>query len=274
MKREQSMERLLIGNYKVDVIDNPKQTLTKKELDDLVQACIPVARKGFGNEGVTESDIYTHAVEVNTGIYIRNEQGELIGFGGSSLEEVGEKSVVHLKGAAILPEYQGKGLYSILTPLRAIREAEKNGPEVYIGTRTQNPRVFEYMSNRLGFYPKVDETPEKNLEKIAETYATLVNEKHSDFRSKGGVGFNKESFVVKRAYGFVNEEGEEQGFCMYGENMPQAKDSRIDNYLQKNLDFSNGDAMILVGKFDEKTYMKAYEAGINQLQEKNERISA
>ncbi len=267
MKREQSMERLLIGAYKIDIIDEPRKTLTKAELDQLGTAAIPIVRKGFRNDNITESDIRTHALDVDTGIYIRGEDGELIGFGGSGLEEIDGRSVVHLKGAAILPEYQGKGLYNILTPLRAIREAEKNGPEVYVGTRTQNPRVFEYMTGKLGLHPHINEAPAKDLEDLAESYAQLVRDKHSDFRSREGAGFEKDTFVVKRAYGFIDKQGVERGFCMYGDNLPHAKDKNIDDYLNKNLDFDNGDAMILIGRHDEERCARAYQQGIERLKQ-------
>lgn len=264
MRREQSMERLLIGGYKVDIIDEPQKTLTKTELDQLGIAAIPVVRKGFGNDGITESDIRTHALDVDTGIYIRAGDGELVGFGGSGLEEVDGKSVVHLKGAAILPEYQGLGLYNILTPLRAVREAEKNGPEVYVGTRTQNPRVFEYMTGKLGLHPQTDSEPDEDLESLAASYAQLVYDEHSDFRSQGGVGFDKDTFVVKRAYGFIDAQGLERGFSMYND-IPHAKDKRIEDYLHSNLDFNNGDAMILVGRYDEERYAATYQRGLERL---------
>lgn len=259
------MERLQLDSYLLDIIDNPKEMLSNKEISLLVEECIPVARKGFGNEGITESDIYIHVVDVTTGIYIRDKHGNIIAFGGSIPEEVNGKKVIHLKGSAVLPEHQERGLYSILTPIRVLREAEKLGKGIYIGSRTQNPRVFEYMSERLGFFPKTEGQPPEQIKEIAKSYADLIQEKHSDFKSREGVVFDRDNLVVRRAYGGKKENGEEFGFCMYGKKIPHAKNPSTNEFMTRNLDFNNGDAVILLGKFNRNTYLNSLESTVKRL---------
>lgn len=251
------MEKITLENYVISIIDNPKETLSKQERNELVQACIPVARKGFNHDGITASDIEIHALDVTTGIYIADKAGKVIGFGGTIPEIVDNKIILHLKGTAIMPEHQSKGLYHLITPLRVLRESEKqNADSFYIGTRTQNPRVFEFMCRLLNFYPQPELTTPDNIKSIAEAYAKIVQDKHSDFHPKNGIIFDKNHLIVRRAYGGVNIEGQEFGFCMYGDNIPKARDERINLYAANSLDFKNGDALILVGQYlDKKKYL-------------------
>lgn len=254
------MEKIKLVKYGIDIIDNPLETLSKSDRNKLVQACIPVARKGFGHEGITESDIELHALDVTTGIYVSNEQGEVVGFGGCVLEEVDGEKIVHLKGSAIMPEHQSSGLYKIITPVRVLREVEKEGTDLYVGSRTQNPRVFEFMSNVLGLYPQVDEDVPERMKTVAEGYASIVQNKHSDFVPKDGIVFDKNILAVRRAYGGVDENGEEFGFCMYGDNVPPARNQRTNQFITENLDFQNGDAIILLGQFSKDDYLNCLQS--------------
>ena len=258
------LERLSLEDYTIEIIDNP-DALDEEEKKSLVSACIPVAREGFKNDDITENDIRIHAIEGTTGVYLKNKQGDIIGFGGSVSEIIQEKTVLHLKGTVLLPEYQGKGLYKIITPLRVLRESEKIGEDFYVGTRTQNPKVFGFMSRKLDLFPKASEQTPEEIRDIAEGYAKLVQEKHSDFIPKEGIIFNRDTSVVKRAYGYVNKDGEEFGLCMYGKNIPQSDYDVINKFIERNLDLNNGDALILLGKFDKERYLKVLESIIPTL---------
>ncbi len=248
------MRQITLENYVVRLIDNPNESLSTAERDELVQACSPVARKGFNNDGITANDIKIHALDVTTGIYISDKTGKVIGFGGTTQEIIDDKIVLHLKGTAIMPEHQSKGLYHLITPLRALSEAQKIGPQVYIGTRTQNPRVFEFMSGQLRFYPQVKGENPEQISAIAEKYAKIVQDKHSDFHPKEFV-FDKFSMVVRRAYGGTNPDRSEFGFCMYGDNIPIARSKEHTQYMNQKLDFKNGDALILIGEFSKEAYL-------------------
>lgn len=262
------METYKLGEFTVDLVDNPAQSLSKKEQYMLVQQAIPVTRKAFGNEGVTETDIITHAIEVSTAIYLKNKYGDLLAFSTCVPEDVTSGTIVHLKGTAVRPESQGKGFYSILIPLRVLVEAEKHpNKKLLVGTRTQNPRVYE-KSIKLGLFPKYDQPTPEYLKPVACDYAALVREKHSDFQSEKGLEFDSDVLVARRAYGFVNEAGQEETFCMYGDNVPKARDERINQFINNNLDFQNGDAVILIGSFSRENclnMLRGYRGDVSEI---------
>ena len=48
----------------------------------------------------------------------------------------------------------------------------------------------------------------------------------------------------------VDENGEESGFCMYGNNIPWCQaDEQVNRFIRNNLDLANGDAVLLIGPF-------------------------
>lgn len=250
------IETFELENYIVEMIDNPLR-LDHSKKTSLLEQCISVARNGFKNENITKSDIETHALDVKTGIYIRNKK-ELIGFGGAIIENINGNNILHLKGTAILPAHQGKKIYRIITSMRVLREAEKSN-DFYIGSRTQNPRVLEFMTKTLEGWPRVNEQIPDKIKNIAYHYANHIQNNHSDFIPEKGIVFNRDLLVVEKAYGFRDENGIEQGFCMYGNSVPNAKDQRINSHITSNLNFQNGDAFIILGDFNKEVYLKSLE---------------
>jgi len=241
-----------VGEYVVEVVDNPSQTLSDRERHSLIQQAIPVTRKAFGSEGITESDVIAHAIEVSTAVYIKNKIGELLAFSTCVPEKIENSIVIHLKGTAVRPEIQGEGLYSILIPLRILFEAQKhNGKDLLIGTRTPNPRVYEKVV-KLGLYPRINEPTPDYLKPIAKEYAAIVRQKHSDFQSKKGLEFDADKLIARRAYGIFKENGEEETYSMLGDNIPSARDERITEFMKKNLNYKNGDAVILIGPYSKE----------------------
>lgn len=260
-----------LNKFIVEVVDNPAESLSKKDRADLIQQAIPVTRKAFGNEGVTETDVITHAIEVSTAVFIKDQHNRLLAFSTCVPEYVGMHTVIHLKGTAVYPEIQGEGLYSILIPLRVLFEAEKHkSKELLVGTRTQNPRVYE-KTVKLGLYPRFDKPTPDYLKPIAKEYAALVREKHSDFKSKRGLEFDMDNLIVRRAYGNVNAKGEEETFCMYGDNVPNARDERVNEFIRKNLNFKNGDVVLLIGAYSKEnclSMIKEYKGDVSKIVER------
>jgi hypothetical protein len=191
-------EKIELEGYVVNIIDEPLEELSKDEQTRFGEGCVPVARKGFGNDGITLSDILLHALDVNTGIYIEDDKGEIVGFGGSVPEEIYNRTVLHLKGTAIHPDHQSKKLYNIITPVRVLRDVEKLGSNVFIGSRTQSPVVFTYMSQKLGFFPQVDAKTPETIQLMSEGYAQRAREKHSDFNTS--FRFEINGGIVKKVY--------------------------------------------------------------------------
>ena len=252
------METYKVGDYTIEIVSDPMNTLSAIEREKVIRECIPVTRKAFRNEGVTETDVIIHAVEVSTGVYVKDKEGKIIGFSSCVLECLMDKNIIHLKGTALSPEHQGEGIYPILIVLRILSEAEKHdSSNLLIGTRTQSPIVYYSTCEKLGLYPRINECIPDDIKPVGKAYATLISEKHSDFKPMNGVEFDPDTFIIRRAYGGVDNNGNEFGFCMYGNNIPWLKNNeKVNNYIKSNLDFNNGDAFLLLGPFD---YSKNYD---------------
>jgi len=187
-------------DYLVEIVDKPNETINDSEKKILVDQCCIVARKGFGNDGITESDVETHVLNANTGVFVKDKKsGEVVAFGSSDATELDGKKVLHLKGTAVLPEHQREGLYKIILPARLLMESVKlQSQDFYIGSRTQNPIVVHMMTNKFGMQPKIGEEADEDIKQLAQTYAKWVQDKHSDFRPS--FGFRMDDFIVRKAY--------------------------------------------------------------------------
>ena len=248
------METFPVDKYIFNLVDDPNNKLGYEEKESILKQAVPVARKAFRNEAVTETDIITHAFDVSTAVYIKDKMGNLIGFSSCVQENVLGKIIIHLKGTVLLPDYQGDGLYSLLIVLRILAEAEKqNGNSPLIGTRTQSPIVYYTMSEKLGLYPKLNEPTPNELINTATLYAQIISDKHSDFHPSRGVDFVQDSFIIRRAYGGVDASGKEFGYCLYGDNVPWLRNNEsVNNYVKSHLNLNDGDAFLLLGNYDYK----------------------
>jgi len=244
------METFRLGDFTIDLIDNPEQTLEPSEKQKLTQESIPVARKAYRNENVTEYDIIIHAINVSTGVYMKDGGGKLIAFSTCVPETILGRTVIHLKATTLLPEYQGKGIYGIVTAVRILREAEKHDvKDLLIGTRTQSPLVYRFMC-RLGLYPQMHDLTPDSIKPIAEAYAGVIRDKHSEFKSRNGLEFDRDTLVIRHAYGTVDEKGQESGFSMYGNRPPWLKgDDETNEFVRRHLTLSAGDAFLMIGPF-------------------------
>jgi hypothetical protein len=245
------MKSLKLGELTFEIVHRPLETLTKELMEEYKTASVPAARNGFGNPNITESDIELHVLKSNTTIFVRDVSGSILGFSSSDIINVNGTPIIYLQGTAISRTDQGKGIYNVFNPLRIVCEMDGLGlTEAYVGTRTQSPITFWNMVKKFEMFPRPkQETPEE-IGKIAESLAQDLYDNHSDFQHPGGLTFNPKTLVHKMAYGnMVN--GVPTGFCMYGNNIPWVKeDQEINDFLRANVDFQNGDAMILLGKVD------------------------
>jgi hypothetical protein len=233
------------GSLQFEIVDKPYLTLNPEYRASLTEECVPLARQAFKNEGVTTSDIITHAIRVPTAVFVRSNTGELVAFASSLVETVLNRSIVYLEGTAILPAFQKRGLYSPLVALRILLGG-KDLPEAaaLVSTRTQSPLVMRTMVRKLGLYPRPGEPTPEDIKDVAVAFAAIVREKYSDFKSPDGLNFDRDRFIFRKAY----------EFCMYGTDIPWcgAKDEEVDVFVRQYLDLPNGDTVLLIGPFDQR----------------------
>jgi hypothetical protein len=246
------------GKFTLEIVERPNDTLPVKDRAALVKECIPAAQSAFGWEGVTESDIEKHAMDVSTAIFVRDPHGILIGFSSNFREQVGGRDFVYLEGTALRAEWQGNHLYAPLIALRILIGARLSSSAPLVTTRTQTPVVFKTMIKRFGAYPRMRERTPDHLRDLAEAYASVAREKHSDRQSASGLQFDRDYLVVRRAYLRYLPDGGETGVCMYGDDakIPWCKgspeDGEMNKFIREHLDHQNGDAFLMIGEFDEQ----------------------
>lgn len=250
------------------LVQDPTKTLDEQAREVLIQECIPVARKAFGNDGVTESDIRLHVMGVSTAIFVKNADDRVIAFSTTVLKADRTPPIIYLEGTAVLPEYQKYGFYGALVAMRILSGQERlaGQQDLLICTRTQSPIVFRFMSRKLGLYPRVEEPIPDDLARIAEEFALVIRNEHSDFLSKDGLVFNRDTFVMRKAYGIVDAQGEEHGFCMFGDNVPWVVDDEaVNDFIRANVNLQDGDAIILLGSYDKEKALKVLDESLNKI---------
>jgi hypothetical protein len=155
---------------------------------------------------------------------------------------------------------QGRGIFNTVAPLTIMLEMEKAGlSEAYMAARTQSPILFKAMVGKCGLYPRPGERVPGDIADIGAELAKKLYEEHSDFKASGGLVFDRDVLIQRKAYGLVKD-GKEEGLCMYGEKIPYCrKDRKVNLFFDDNLDFRNGDAFIMVGKVDYGTARGQFE---------------
>ena len=256
------MEIFEFPQFTIELVEDPSKTLDPAAKDQLVEQCIPVARHAFRNEGVGRNDIIKHAIKVPTAIFIKDKIGRLMAFSSSVVSEVGGRTMIYLEGTAIDSQYQGHGLYGLLVAIRILHAAETHDlHQPLICTRTQSPIVFRTMTKKLGVYPDPSRPTPPDIQRTAVEFAETVYRDYSDFRSRDGLQFDSSTLTMRRAYGKTDEDGNDVGFCMYGENIPWCdpqKDpqaEQINAFFRDHVKLQNGDAFLLIGPYDRQKAM-------------------
>ncbi len=255
------MKKIELNDLVYELVSHPFETLSPKEIEEYRRGSVPAAREGFGFDGITESDVELHALKTSTTVFVREKSGGLLGFSSSDVVTIEDDvPVIYLQGTVLAKAGQRRGVYNVVNPLRILTEMTSLGvDEALVGTRTQNPVVFKNMVRKLGLFPQPErETPEL-FSVLAKSLAQVLYDYHSDFKHPDGLQFDEKSLVARMAYGKLDESGNPKGICMYG-TLPWADDDEVVNeFLRKNVDFQNGDAMILLGKVSCETVRDSLE---------------
>lgn len=221
-----------INGYSILLAIDPATTLEPALRSELGRGLIPVARKAFGTDAITESDILLHALEVTHGIFVR-QGDDYVAFSSASPLPSSRGGVAYMQGTAIHPDVKRTGLYQLLIALRLLMLRTGENQPAYLSTRTQSPLV----ARRFGEfrpYPFFEQADD-GCAVVATELAPLIFAEHSDFHNPDGLDFDAATGVFRRAY-----EG-----SMYPE-IPWSRDPDLDAAFRERLDFERGDAVLLV----------------------------
>ncbi len=116
-------------------------------------------------------------------------------------------------------------------------------------TRTQNPRLYRAVHKIMGLLPNPKGIIDSRIKIVGRQLANALYE--IDF-SHGHAAktfvFDDNTFIAKAAYKNGNQQLDEVD--IYNSKIPFCHDPDIDNYMRKNLDWKNGDALILLGYYN------------------------
>lgn len=251
-------EAYQFGAYFVEVYDDPSFNLCQSLQDDLAQECMSVAKNAFGDKHIDEEVVRRRVLRTSTSIVIRNEFDQIVGIGGSTVQKIDGDIIIYLQGATISKKFQDNGLYKlimyarIIAGLKKIYEKCMEGENILIGGRTQSPLVYRFMHKKLGVFPYPNGYINEKIKYTAKRFAKYVYLNYSDFQPLDNYVFDENTFVLRKSFK-SSLDGKENGLNLYGHNIPFCKgDNDINQYMIQNLNWSNGDALIMLGYYRQK----------------------
>lgn len=232
----------VFGEIKIRRVDNPIY-LEDSEKKNLLPELTRIANRAFGST-LSEKEVEEHVFPVST-LLLAEAGGKIAGFSASSHYHLrdarGDYSIVYLVGVGIDPEFQEAGLYDSLIKQRLDIETKKAGAdEVFIATRTQNPRVYGSVR--------------KHLERIMPS--------ESFYENPGGFEeMHDAAKEMARILGCtINERCVAKG--VYGASkyptLPKYKDEEVNKMFERELDINKGDGFMIVGQMPDIVKMPFY----------------
>ena len=252
------------GRYSIEVINNPKINIEKYSIERLITECTELSRNSFGSQDISKDLIRYHILETSTTILGRDNFGKVFGFGSSRIIIIDKFYIIYFQCIVISNEYKQNGFHKIFIPLRIIegikyiKEIDKffDKNNVLIGARTQNPLAYRTSNKLVGLFPNPNGFIDERIREVGRKFAkSLYNDDCSHNNFVKPFVFDDKTFVVKSAYRYgINNESKE--IDLYKSRIPFCHDIEINNYMRENLDWKNGDALILLGYYNSEKVKK------------------
>jgi len=222
--------------------------------DELVKECTELSKDSFGNPNVQEEFVRHCVLNASIVLFGRDYEGRLFGYSSNSVKFVEEYYIIYLQSMVISEKFQGKGLrhlfYSIKIP-EEIDKANKLGinlSHLLLAGRTQNPLVFKFISRHLGLFPQPNGEIESSIRNIGKKFVHSLYESYHVERNKQDL-FDDRYFVERGAYKAITQTG---AHGVYPLGIPYCRDDdEINQYMNQHLDWQNGDAIIMLGYYNE-----------------------
>lgn len=259
-----TLETYQVGEHLIEAYHNPLKNLSLKAQKKLIGEFMPVAQNGFDGQTVDEESVRRHLLKTSTTIVIRQSSSQVMGIAGSSVLAIDGYKIIYLQGGVISKHCRDHGLYRLAMAGRIMAEVKKLDPvwtknkKVLIAGRTQNPLVYKFMHRKLGTFPNPDGYIDENLKNNARKLVQNIYEQFSDFQSSQGCIFDDNVFVERRSFGEILD-NQEVGLNLYGNRIPFCKDDNaINEYMRRNLNWNNGDALIMLGYYQRQDLLSLF----------------
>ena len=257
-------ETFQVGEYLVEVYNDPSESLSLQRQEKLIQECLLVARNGFGEQYVDEDAVRQRLIKSSTSIVIRNHSKQVVGIAGSSILYLDEGVVIYLQGATVSKKYQTLGLYNLSVAARIMIELKKidshhmKDEKIFIATRTQSPLIYRFMHRKLGLFPYPNGYIDKNIKIIARKFSTIIHSNHNHYKNQTINLFDDNVFIIRKSLKIIKDEREIL-LNIYKDRIPFCTDDdEINEYMKENLNWNNGDALIMIGIYRQKDIVSLF----------------
>ena len=137
-----------------------------------------------------------------------------------------------------------------------IKKAGINRNYILLAARTQNPISFKFSTRTLGLFPYPDGTIDDTIRNIGKKFTESLYDKHHVEHGKQIV-FDDQTFIERGAYKSVTQTSVNG---VYPSGIPFCHDDdEINQYMNQHLNWQNGDALILMGYYDEEKINRMFE---------------
>jgi hypothetical protein len=246
----------------VEVVRNLAHSMPQSLQDELVWECTELSRDSFENLDIKEEFVRFCVLNSSIVLFGRNYENRLIGYSSNSIKNIDKYHILYLQSSVIMKIYQGRGLQKTLFSVKMTEEKSRIKKEntdlncILLASRTQNPVVFKFFTRNLGLFPYPDGTIDNTIRNIGKRFAESFYDKHHVEYGKQIV-FDDQTFVEKGAYKSVTQTGVNG---VYPSGIPFCRDDdEINQYMNQHLNWQNGDALILMGYYDEEKINQMYE---------------
>ncbi len=255
---------LTFGDYYIEIVNDPSQTLPLSSQNQLIQQCTEISRESFQNSNLNYDGLQSCIIDASTSFFARDNDDQIVGFASYSLYKIDEYTIIYMQSSAVSTAHQSQGLGQFLISYRAIDAAHRIFKEnvdikpgqILIGGRTQSPKLYRFMNQKIGCFPNPDGMADPKIRVIARKFAKLLYDHQNSNDDKYGFQFNDKAFVTKYAYkkAYSFESASEQsntGASIYASGIPFCEyDDEVNNFMKANLDWEEGDVITTLGYYN------------------------
>lgn len=214
--------------------------------DEAVSELSRVALDAFGKEDNSvesmEESMRSRILPHDTVVTLEDDNGYVAFASMNTIDTKYDDNLIYGEGVAVSESYQRKGLGTFLHIAGVLEESQED-EEVFVGAKTQNPAVLSYMNEIFSAHPRPDKEIPDDIGRMMDVVPQHERKDHNYSRP-----------VIKGAFGEP----------LYDERPDHPRKKFMDSI--EGFDYSNGDAIVIVGKNRRNKLETSYEQKLENLE--------
>ena len=149
--------------------------------------------------------------------------------------------------------FQGHGFRPLLHSIKMfedinkIKKHSKDVGRILLVGRTQNPRAYLFNARQLGMFPQPNGYIDPTIRKVGKKIVEGLYRENCLGENKE-VLFDETCFIERNAYQSITNISR---YGAYPGGIPYCRDREINSYMDKHINWENGDALIQIGYYRE-----------------------